>query len=66
MLRMAEVPPLPGDALFDERNAFLDLLLGMLSISERAVATITDLAPASETIATAAERLPPVNGPLLR
>lgn len=63
---MPDRPPLPGDALFDERNAFLDLLLGVLSLSERAVATIAELAPAAAPPPGAADRPAPAEGPLLR
>jgi hypothetical protein len=33
------------DDVFDERNAFLDALLGLISLAERTLATAIDLAP---------------------
>ena len=40
---MSEQPSLIRDELYDERNAFLDLLLGVISLSERTLSTVTDL-----------------------
>lgn len=51
---------------FQERNAFLDLLLGLISLSERTLAAAVDLA---EPAAPARIRTPPQApppGPILR
>ncbi len=59
-------PPLPGDDLFDRRNAFLDLLLGLVSVSERAVATVAELADPMAPAPAAPDRAPAPEGPVLR
>ncbi|AJP71195.1 hypothetical protein [Sphingomonas hengshuiensis] len=33
------------DELYDDRNPFVDLLLGLISLSERTLSTVTELAP---------------------
>ncbi|WP_205479501.1 hypothetical protein [Sphingomonas arenae] len=59
-------PPLPGDTLFERRNAVLDLLLGMISIAERTVSTVADLADAEPPPPRHPGRSPPPDGPVLR
>ena len=60
-------PELPGDSLFDQRNGFLDFLLGIISVSERVVATVADLAePDSPPPPRKLERAPIPDGPVLR
>ena len=61
---MAEPGRGGAEDLFDERNAFLDLLLGLISVSERALSTVADLA---EPGAPVGPRRPlPPDGPILR
>jgi hypothetical protein len=55
-----------GDDIFDERNPFLDLLLGMISISERTLATVVDLADPRVPPAVERPRPPVPPGPILR
>lgn len=50
---------LPGDMLFEQRNAFLDLLLGLVSLSERTVATVAELADAQSPEEPDPSRAPP-------
>jgi hypothetical protein len=59
-------PSLPGDALFEQRNAFLDVLLGVISLAERAVSTVADLAEPAPAPPRHSGRPPPPEGPLLR
>jgi|GEM_PF-3544055 len=59
-------PQLPEDCLFESRNAFLDLLLGLISLSERSVATLVDLADPMPPPPAAPERPDRAEGPLLR
>jgi hypothetical protein len=59
-------PRLPGDDQFDRRNAFLDLLLGLVSISERAVSTVAQLADPMAPPPQVPDRAPPPEGPVLR
>ena len=53
-------PRLPEDNLFDERNRFLDLLLGLVSLSERLLATGVELAEPLPPRPVAVEPPPPV------
>ncbi|MXP42838.1 hypothetical protein [Allopontixanthobacter sediminis] len=58
--------PLPEDMLYDRRNAFLDLVLGLISLSERTVSTVAQLAePLPPPPRDPARSDPPV-GPILR
>jgi hypothetical protein len=59
-------PPLPGDDQFDRRNAFVDLLLGLVSFSERAVSTVADLADPMPPPPAAPDHAPPPEGSVLR
>lgn len=58
-------PPLPGEIQFDQRNAFLDFLLGVISVSERTLSTVVDLAEPAPPIRVTPCR-PPPDGPILR
>lgn len=59
-------PPLPGETLFERRNAFLDFLLGLISLSEQTVSTVAELAEPVPPLPRHPERAPPPSGPLLR
>lgn len=59
-------PPLPGETLFEKRNALLDLLLGVISLSERTVSTVADLAEPMPPPPRQPGRPPPPAGPVLR
>lgn len=55
-----------GDDLFDERNPFLDLLLGMISVSERTLAAVVDLADPRPPPTIEPQPAPVPPGPILR
>jgi hypothetical protein len=55
---MPDRAPLPSDLLFDQRNGFLDLLLGLISLSERMLSTVVDLAPPSPPLQATPRSLP--------
>lgn len=57
---------LPEETEFDRRNAFLDSLLGLISISERTVATVAELAEPNPLPPQQPGRRRPPPGPLLR
>lgn len=52
--------------MFDDRNAFLDVLLGLISLSERTVASVADLADPAPATSTDPARPLRGEGPLLR
>lgn len=56
------------DDRFDERNSFLDALLGLISVAERTLATAVDIAPAPPAAPPPrpAGKRPPPTGSLLR
>jgi hypothetical protein len=64
---MPDQPPqLPAETLYSSRNAFLDLVLGLISLSERTVSTVAELAePLPLPPKDPARKNPPV-GPILR
>lgn len=57
---------LPEETEFDRRNAFLDLLLGLISVSERTVSTVAELAEPAAPPPKHPGRPSPPPGPLLR
>lgn len=59
-------PLLPEETEFDRRNAFLDFLLGLISLSERTVSTVADLAEPAAPPPRQPGRHAPPPGPLLR
>jgi hypothetical protein len=60
------LPTLPEETLYSSRNAFLDLVLGLISLSERTVSTVAELAePLPPPPKDPARKNPPV-GPILR
>ncbi len=64
---MADMRPmLPGDTLFHRRNAFLDLLLGLISLSERTVSTMVELAEPRPPATPDPARPAPPDQPTLR
>lgn len=59
-------PPATDD-VFDERNPFLFALLGLISLSERTLATVVELAPPTPPAPAAAPSATPrPRGPVLR
>jgi hypothetical protein len=59
-------PQLPEDCLFESRNAFLDMLLGLISLSERSVATLVELAAPLPVPPQGPDRPDRAESPLLR
>ena len=63
--RMTDPAP-PEESLFDQRNSFLALLLGLISVSERLLATGVELAAPLPPVEREPSRPVPQPGPLLR
>lgn len=63
---MPDPRSLMEEDLYDERNPFLDILLGLISLSERTLSTVADLAPPLPALEPEAPRPPGPGGAILR